>query len=74
MIPKSASVVDYEATTEFPEVGRRTMLVSLQRLKHPDNGHHVLLLSVVDATERRRKEDEKDVLIHELDHRMKNLL
>lgn len=74
VIPKSASVFDYEVTTEFPEVGRRTMLVSAQRLRHPDSGHRVLLLSIVDATERRRKEDEKDILIQELDHRIKNLL
>lgn len=74
VIPKSASVFDYEVTTTFPHVGRRTMLVSAQRLKHPDNGHRVLLLSIVDATERQRQENEKDLLIHELDHRMKNLL
>ncbi len=74
VIPKSASVFDYEVTTTFPNVGHRTMLVSAQRLKHPDNGHRVLLLSLVDATKRRQNEDEKDILINELDHRMKNLL
>lgn len=74
VIPKSASVFDYEVRAEFPKVGLRTMLVSAQRIRHPDNGHRVLLLSIVDATERRQKEDEKDILLGELDHRMKNLL
>ena len=74
VIPKSASVFDYDDSTEFPHVGHRTMRVTAQRLKHPANGHRVLLLSIVDATERHRKQDEKDILIHELDHRMKNLL
>ncbi|WP_246100464.1 sensor histidine kinase [Cereibacter sediminicola] len=50
------------------------MLVSEQRLIHPDNGQRVLLLTLVDATVRRQKEDEKNILIGELDHRIKNLL
>ncbi|ULB12457.1 PAS domain-containing protein (plasmid) [Cereibacter azotoformans] len=74
VIPNSASVFDYEVTADFPDVGPRTMLVSAQRLIHPDNGQRVLLLTIVDATTRRRKEDEKNILIGELDHRIKNLL
>lgn len=74
VIPRSASVFDYEVRAEFPVIGLRTMLISAQRLKHPDNGNRVLLISIVDATERRQREDEKDVLIGELDHRIKNLL
>ncbi|MCE6967380.1 HWE histidine kinase domain-containing protein [Cereibacter sphaeroides] len=74
VIPNSASVFDYEVRANFPGVGLRTMLVSAQRLIHPDNGQRVLLLTVLDATVRRRKEDEKDILIGELDHRIKNLL
>jgi two-component sensor histidine kinase len=50
------------------------MLVSAHRLFHPDNNSRTLLLSIVDATERRQHEAEKDVLLGELRHRMKNLL
>lgn len=50
------------------------MLVSAHRLFHPDNNSRTLLLSSVDATERRQHEAEKDVLLGELRHRMKNLL
>lgn len=74
VIPNSASVFDYEVRGTFPHVGFRTMLVSAQRLKHPDNGQRVILVSIIDATERRQREDEKDILIGELDHRIKNLL
>ena len=74
VIPRSASIFDYEVTAEFPHVGLRTMLVSAQRLAHPDNGQRVLLVTIADATERRRGEAEKDILIGELDHRIKNLL
>lgn len=74
VIPKSASVFDYEVRADFPDVGPRTMLVSAQRLEHPDSRQRILLISIVDATARRRKEDEKDILIGEFDHRIKNLL
>ncbi|MCZ4092515.1 HWE histidine kinase domain-containing protein [Sinorhizobium psoraleae] len=74
VIPKSTAVVDYEVEQDFPSIGPRTMLVSAHRLFHPDNNSRTLLLSIVDATERRQREAEKDVLLGELRHRMKNLL
>lgn len=74
VIPKSASVIDFEVSAEFPDIGPRTMLVSAQRLVHPGNHSRVLLLTIIDATERRRREGEKDLLIGELQHRMRNLL
>jgi two-component sensor histidine kinase len=74
VIPKSTAVVDYEVQHQFPGVGQRTMLVSARRLFHPDNNSRTLLLSIVDATKRREREAEKDLLVGELRHRMKNLL
>ncbi|WP_207102635.1 HWE histidine kinase domain-containing protein [Paracoccus shandongensis] len=74
VIPKSAAIIDHEVRADFPRVGLRTMLVSAQRLQHPEHGRRILLLSIVDATERRRVEEEKDILIGELDHRIKNLM
>lgn len=74
VIPKSTAVVDYEVEHDFPSLGRRTMLVSAHRLFHPDNNSRTLLLSIVDATKRREREAEKDVLLGELRHRVKNLL
>lgn len=50
------------------------MLVSAQRLQHPDSRQRILLISIVDATARKKKEDDKDILIGEFDHRIKNLL
>ncbi|WP_306752505.1 sensor histidine kinase [Paracoccus actinidiae] len=74
VIPKATSVVDYEVRAAFPHLGSRTMLVSAQRLSHPDNGQRILLLTIVDATEKRQAEEEKDILIGELGHRIKNLM
>lgn len=74
VLPRSASVIDFEVQTDFPEIGRRTMLVSARRLFHPDSNSRVILLSIVDATEGRRRDQEKDIVIGELRHRMKNML
>lgn len=74
VIPRSVAVTDYEVRTDFPDIGERTMLVSARRLVHPDSNNRVILLSIVDATKRRRKEAEQDLVIGELRHRMKNML
>ena len=74
VIPKSTAVLDYEVEHDFPGLGRRTMLVSAHRLFHSDNISRTLLLSIVDATERRRREADKDLLLGEIKHRMRNLL
>lgn len=74
VIPKSAAVTDYEVEAEFPHIGRRTMLVSARRLVHPDRSNRTLLLSIVDATERQKREQENRVFVGEIQHRMRNLL
>ena len=74
VIPKSTAVIDYEVEHDFPGVGRRRMLLSARRLFHPDNTSRTLLLSIVDATESRKRDAENELLLGELRHRMKNLL
>jgi two-component sensor histidine kinase len=74
IIPKSAAIIAYEVNAEFPSIGRRTMLVSARRLVHPDNNSTSVLMLFEDVTNRRRSEAEKDILLAETRHRMKNLL
>jgi two-component sensor histidine kinase len=50
------------------------MLVSARRLVHSDNNSTSVLMLFEDATEKRRREAEKDILLAETRHRMKNLL
>jgi PAS domain S-box-containing protein len=73
VIPKAAAIIGFEVTAEFP-TGRRTMLVSARRLFHPDNNSTSILMIFEDVTERRREDAEKDILLGETRHRMKNLL
>jgi two-component sensor histidine kinase len=74
IIPKSTAIVGYEVTAEFPAIGQRTMLVSARRLVHPDNNSTSILIVFEDVTDERARETEKDVLVAETRHRMKNLL
>ncbi len=73
VIPKAAAVIDYEVEHEFPQLGRRTMLVTARTLCHPDNASHAMLLLIVDVTERRRDEAAQQSLAGELRHRVRNL-
>jgi two-component sensor histidine kinase len=72
IIPKSAAVIAYEVNADFPTLGRRTMLVSARRLIHRDNNSTSILILFEDVTDRRRSEGEKDILLGETRHRMKN--
>ncbi|WP_342738936.1 sensor histidine kinase [Bradyrhizobium sp. B117] len=74
IIPRSAAIVGYEVTADFPAIGRRTMLVSARRLVHPDNNSTSILFVFEDVTDRRVGDAQKDVLLAETRHRMKNLL
>jgi len=74
VVPKARAVVDYEVKHAFPGLGERTMLLTARTLFHPDNNSRSLLLTIVDVTERYRREEAKDALFSELRHRIKNLL
>jgi two-component sensor histidine kinase len=74
VVPKSTAVIGYEVTHDFPILGVRTMLVSARRMVHPESNSTCMLLVFEDVTESRRTEAEKDILLSETRHRMRNLL
>ncbi|MCA1364999.1 PAS domain-containing protein [Bradyrhizobium sp. IC3069] len=74
IIPRSTAIVGYEVAANFPTIGPRTMLVSARRLVHPDNNSTSVLILFEDVTDRRRGDAQKDILLAETRHRMKNLL
>jgi len=73
VIPKAAAVIGYEVTHNFPAIGQRTFLVDARRLVHPDDNSTNILVLFDDVTERHRHDAEKDFIISETRHRMKNL-
>jgi PAS domain S-box-containing protein len=74
VVPRSAAVVGYEVTHDFPGIGPRTMLLNARRLSHPDHNSTEMLLVFEDVTGRRQQMAAKDILLAEMQHRMKNLL
>jgi two-component sensor histidine kinase len=74
VIPKSTAVEGYEVEHDFLHLGRRTMRLHARKLFHPDNTSATLLLGIEDVTNGRRKERERELLLGELQHRVKNLL
>ncbi len=73
IIPKTAAVVGYEVTHDFPTIGKRTFLVDARRLVHPDNNSTSILVLFEDVTESNRERAESDIILAETRHRMKNL-
>ena len=79
---------DYEVEHQFPDIGRRIMLLNARKVFYEKTPHTTLLLGIEDVTERRalerereellRQKDallrEKDMLLEELQHRVANSL
>ncbi|PKR88387.1 histidine kinase [Pleomorphomonas diazotrophica] len=74
VIPKSKAVIDFRVEHDFPDLGRKTMLLTARTLRQSDAASPFMLLSIVDITERAQHDAERDMLFSELKHRMKNLL
>jgi two-component sensor histidine kinase len=88
IVPDRGEMEDYEVEHEFPDIGRRTMLLNAREVFYEENPHTTLLPGIEDVTERRalererkeflRQKDalfrEKDMLLDELQHRVANSL
>ena len=88
IVPEHGVMDDYEVDHQFPEIGRRTMLLNARKVFYEGNSHTTLLLGIEDVTARRALEHEregllhkqalllreKDVLLEELQHRVGNSL
>jgi two-component system CheB/CheR fusion protein len=68
VLPGNEFFEDFEVEHDFPRVSRRTMLLNARRVDHLQ----LILLAIEDITERRRAEREREMLVAELNHRVKN--
>ena len=71
VIHKSAAIEGYEIEHDFPHLGRRILRLNASKMLHPNST--TLLLVLEDITDGRRKEQENELLLGELHHRVKNL-
>jgi two-component sensor histidine kinase len=88
IVPEHGVMDDYVVEHQFPEIGKRTMLLNARKVFYEGNSRTTLLLGIEDVTGRRalerEREDlllklqalvrEKDVLLEELEHRVGNSL
>jgi two-component system CheB/CheR fusion protein len=70
VLPERGEFSDLEIERDFGRIGRRTMLLH----GRPLDGAKLILLGMVDLTERKRGEEERELLARELSHRVKNVL
>jgi two-component system, chemotaxis family, CheB/CheR fusion protein len=68
VLPDNDFFEDFEVEHDFPSIGRRSMLLNARRVDHLQ----LILLAIEDITERRRAEGEREMLVGELNHRVKN--
>ena len=76
-----ATVEGYEVDRDFPQVGRRIMLLNARKVFYEKGTHTTTLLAFEDITDRRAVErkvqellGEKDMLLQEMQHRVANSL
>jgi two-component sensor histidine kinase len=67
IVPEHGVMEDYEVEHEFPDIGRRTMLLNARMVFYEGTPHTTLLLGIEDVTARRTLEREKDELLRQKD-------
>jgi hypothetical protein len=66
IIPEHGVMDDYEVEHQFPEIGKRTMLLNARKVFYEGNSHTTLLLGIEDVTKRRALEREREDISRKL--------
>jgi len=70
ILPKTTSFDDFEIEHDFPDIGRRTMLLNANRIYLKSNRTKLIIMTIKDITER-RKIEELQIKVNELESRLK---
>ncbi|CAN7636145.1 sensor histidine kinase [Rhizobium sp. LjRoot258] len=63
IIPEHASMEGFEVAHDFPDLGRRIMLLNARQVAYGDSSRSTILLAFTDVTDRRKIEWEKEELL-----------
>ena len=81
ILPAQNALDGYEVEHDFPDIGRRIMLLNARKVFYEDDDHTTILLAIEDVTQRREAErqlqqllQQKELLLEEMQHRVGNSL
>ncbi len=74
VLSESRSFEGFEIEHDFPQRGRRHMMLNARKLARREKHQDWVLLAIEDVTERVESEAIRETLIGELSHRVKNML
>jgi len=68
------NIHNFEVEQDFRQIGRRSMLLTACKLRQEGNLDDLILISIEDVTERKRFDEHREILVGELNHRIKNVM
>ncbi|MGQ7794637.1 chemotaxis protein CheB [Faunimonas sp. B44] len=74
VLSENEEIHDFEVEQEFQGAGRRSMLLTACKLPQEGGLDGLILIVVEDVTERKRFDEHREVLVGELNHRIKNVM
>jgi two-component system CheB/CheR fusion protein len=74
LLPRDQQIANFEVKADFERIGNRHMLLNARKLARAGDRPDLILLAIEDITEHARAEAHRELLVHELSHRVKNTL
>jgi two-component system CheB/CheR fusion protein len=73
IIPRNASFHDFQVEHDFPQIGKKTMILNARRLPAKGEHPHLILLAIEDTTEKLATEQEYREIIARQERQIKEL-
>ncbi|WP_177178015.1 PAS domain-containing protein [Citreimonas salinaria] len=67
-------IVDFEVEQDLHHLGRQSMMLNACRLPQEGGLDDLILIAIEDVTARKRFDEHREVLVNELNHRIKNVM